>query len=388
MIIRLSRWTLLASLAGLMSLIWLSAGCTSGSTPLPPAGQQTTAPAPVAKAGPEAGWDKLVAEAKKEGKVSVSADRSTEREALVEAFKNKFGIDLEFTVGRSVELLPKIAAERQAGLYLRDVYIAGISSMIQFKDNGLLEPSLDSQLVLPEVTDPKLWTGGGINFIGKDRYAMSFYSRAVPTLVVNSELVKPEEIKSYKDLLDPKWKGKIVMQDPTVSGSGNMTMTVVAWELNGKEYFNELAKQEPLLTRDSRLQVEWVARGKYPVMLAPYTDMLAEFQKAGAPLRVVWPSEGIYLSAGYGCLGMMKKPPHPAGAKLFANWLLTKEGQTVMAKAGGTRSARLDVPEDWLDPGERVQPGRKYIIVDTEENGLLRIKTQEMAKEIFASLLK
>ncbi len=336
-------------------------------------------------------WDSLVNAARKEGKVVISVSIGPgPRDALAQSFYEKYGISLDFVVGRSGELLPKFAAERGAGLYLMDVHLDGISSQLDMWKGGLIEPlSIEPALLLPEVRDPKVWMGGKMNLIGKDRYALSFFSRPTITLVINSELVKPEEIRSYRDLLDPKWRGKLVMQDPTVGGAGSVVMSVLAHDIMGIDFLKELAKQEPLITRDARQQIEWTARGKYPIMMAPDSSVLADFMKAQAPLKVVWPIEGTSLMAGHGVLSFYSKAPHPAARKVFTNWVLTREAQTIFARAAGTISSRVDVSaEDWIGTDSLIQAGYNYVQVDTEEGAVQMVKTRALAKEIFGHLVK
>ncbi|MBI4334713.1 MAG: ABC transporter substrate-binding protein [Chloroflexi bacterium] len=310
------------------------------------------------------------------------------RQPLTENFRKKHGIELVFTIGRSTELIPKVLAQRRAGLFLEDVFLSGISSQVDYKQAGLIESGVDSVLLLPEVTDTDGWMDQTINYVGKDRYAVAFVYKPTITIAVNSELVRPDEMKSYRDLLDPKWKGRIVMQDPTVAGAGNSVMSTLVWHLMGQEYLRELARQEPVITRDRRQQVEWGARGKYPIMIAPATEILTAFVKEGAPLKVIWPIEGSDFSSGEGIISRSNKAQHPAAASVFINWLLTREGQMVFAEASGQQSARVDVVPNWIDPEFRVKPGYKYVNQATEESAFERMKTREMTKEIFASLLK
>src|SRR3990167_8066118 len=94
---------------------------------------------------------------------------------------------------------------------------------------------------------------------------------AYPTinLAINTEHVNQDEVKSYYDLLNPKWKGKIVMSDPTINGTGGSAFAVLGFQLLNLDFFRQLSRQELMITRDERLMVDWVAKGKYAMVLFP-----------------------------------------------------------------------------------------------------------------------
>jgi len=208
-------------------------------------------------------------------------------------------------------------------------------------------------------------------------------------LSVNTDLVKPGEIKSYKDLLNPKWKGRIIMNDPTVGGAGSRWFAVVADQFMGLDYMRSLASQEPVITREQRLQVESLARGKYAIAIGMQPDIQAEFVKYGSPIKTVVPEEGGWLGGGPGLIGYFDRAPHPNAAKIFANWFLSKEGQTLYSKTALAESARLDVPNDHIAREDRRIPGVKYFIGDDEDFLIKKTEYEhKWAKEIFGFLVK
>ena len=100
------------------------------------------------------------------------------------------------------------------------------------------------------------------------------------------------------------------------------------------------------------------------------------------------PKEGTYLSGSTGDVGIINRAPHPNAARLFANWLLTKEGQTLWSKAELVQSARLDVPTDFL-PVEKIRdPKVKYLWADSEEFLLQQPEQGKIAREIFGRLVE
>lgn len=334
-------------------------------------------------------WDSLLKEAKKEGVLAMYSTAGTEvRDALTETLQKNFGLRLEYTAGKGAEISQKLASERRAGIYMVDIYIGGTSTTLnQLKPAGMLDP-LEREIFLPENLDSKAWYGGGLRWRDKDRTALSFLTYVVPPLVVNTNLVGAGEIKSYRDLLNPKWKGKLAMNDPTVAGIGLTFFRIVGGEIMGYDYMKELVKQEPLILRDQRLQVEWVAQGKYAIAVAPTQALITSFINIGAPLAYVLPAEGGWVAAGSGNIALVNRAPHPNAARLALNWVLTKEAQTLISKAVGVSSARMDVPTKGMDPATLIKPGMKYIDANLEEMELKADADKKLAVDIFGHLMK
>lgn len=370
-----------------LALLLAACGPSGGATPVAtPSRNESKAPA---ANEPTGNWDRTVAAAKQEGTVTIYTSAGPgQTGALRQGFLQAFGISAEFVAGRGAELREKLFRERSAGLYLVDIYLMGASGMIlDLKPVGALDP-LKPKLALPEVVDPKLWFGGSHIYQDKERmYVIGFSFFPEAPVVVNSEQVKPEDIKSWDDLLHPRWKGKIVINDPTTTGSGQK-MFQMASKLKGFGFFQELAKQEPVVIRDLRQQTEWVARGKYAVLLGPQRSAVAELMNAGAPLKYLSPSDGGYAGAGTGNMSLINKPAHPNAAKVFTNWLLSKEGATIYSKNFLIQSARLDVPTDHLDPQMVRQPGAVYSNSDDEEIALERDAVVKEASTILGPLIR
>jgi len=329
-----------------------------------------------------------VAAARVEGKVTVYGIRSPEsRDAIINAVKDKYGIDVEFSAGRGSDVATKLIQERRAGLFLGDVYVGGTTTMMNvFKPAGVLDP-LEPVMILPEVKDPTVWWGGKHVWIDKDRTSLAYGIGVGQRIARNTDLTRPEELKSYKDLLNPKWKGKIVFNDPTISGTGERWFRVVG-RIMGFDYMRELAKQEPALNRDERLQVDWVARGKYPIGISLKKEITDEFRKAGAPITEFSAEEGAGISSGSDSLAMINRPAHPNATKVYINWLLSKEGQTVVSTSSGIMSARTDVTRDHVDPVLIPDPKKQYIFSDDEEFLLKAEEDRLKAVEIFGYLMK
>lgn len=337
----------------------------------------------------EAEWNRTIAQAKKEGKVFVYAT-SQVRDAF-KVFKDKYGIEVEVVVGRGGEISTRLLGEKRASLSLADVYQGGATTlMTAIKLAGVLS-SMDKILVLPEVLDESKWLNSRIPYVDKEKMVISFIAGTDPDYVVNTNLVRLDELKNYMDVLNPKWKGKIVMNDPTTAGSGlkwfGLVVRASLGMEKGKEYMRNLAKQEPAITRDQRLQMDWLAMGKYAIAIAPQRELIDEFQKLGARIAPVELFEIADISPGSGNVALINNAPHPNAARLFINWLLTKEGQTAYVQVFGSPSARLDVPTTGLDPTTIPDPKKKYFVPD-DGFYLGQTEMRELAVEIFGPLLR
>ncbi len=344
---------------------------------------QTTIPAPTAaaKSGWQQQWEQTLAAAKSEENVVIFTTFGESRDAIIKGFKEKHALEVDFVVGRERDLSVKVQSERRAGLYLEDIYLSGTSDMIQLRELGFLEP-LKPALILPEVVDPKAWTNGELKFVDQEGLVLAYQEGAVGALLINTNLVKLDEIKSYKDLLDPKWKGKIVVMDPTVGGAGTSSFYYL-YELMGLDFLRELGKQDLMITPDARQQTEWLARGKYWVSGNTSADIYSQFIQAGAPIKFILPVEGTGKTTSKGGVALLNKAPHPHAAKVFINWLLSKEGQDLMSRITAFPSRRLDASREWVDPFKIIQPGIRYIDGESEEAQLKKKEMQTLAKDLW-----
>lgn len=370
-------------------IIWSLLSCTRTS-PQSPA-SITPAPKPVqqeAKEGWEAKWQRVLSEARKERSVVVYGPPIPQtRQAFIDGFQKAYpGISLDYTGLPGSLGLPKVKAERKAGIELVDLYIGGTITVLGFRE--YVQP-VKPFLILPEVIDPKAWWDSRLDFSDdEEKINLVFTLNVNSRVVYNTSLVNPEEITSFLNLVEPKWKDRIIMWDPRVVGSGNATATF--WYLHpklGVDYIRAFAKVNPVLTRDLRMLVESVARGKYSIIISPDTTTVLEFQKAGMPLKwAKFMKEGTYSSAAFGSIGVMDKPPHPNAATVFLNWLLGKEGQAIWTRTSGYASRRIDAPVDHIAEAERPQPGTSYMPTYKEEYVNKKDEVIKILNEIFAGL--
>ena len=221
--------------------------------------QATMAPAQVGQSR-QGEWEKTVEAGKKEGKIVVSVPSSAElRKGIEKSFRQRFAIETELIAGRAASVVGKIQQEAKAGVHNFDLHMGGSESMVSgLLFEGLLEP-FETAMVLPEVKDPKSWWGGHIWVDNAKSYIYSSQAYLTENLWYNTEHVKPEEIRSFDDLLHPKWVGKIGYLDPRTAGSGTSIWSFL-WKLKGEEYLKKLAGQRMFLSRDQRVLAESLAR--------------------------------------------------------------------------------------------------------------------------------
>lgn len=340
----------------------VAAACAPAAAPAP------AAPVPAAKAAWEKEWEDLVVAAKKEGKVAVITNTGVSYRKGLDAFQAAFpGIEVEHQAFTSASLIaPKVLQERKGNVYSVDVAQFAPALMIRLlRPEGVFDP-IRPVIFRPDVLDDNAWFNGyERGFVDLDRkLAFAHEHQVNRAFWVNGDLVKDGEIKTVKDLLDPKWKGKIFMADVR-SGDGYLPMTGIKEALGEGALKQIIVDQEAVFSRERRQIIEAVVRGRYPIGMALFDAILPEFQEQGLGKNVkplvlpeadYIPAEGVLL---------FNKAPHPNAAKLFINWFLTKEGQTAVNAGLKRNSRRKDVPIQ--DPA--TAPGTaKYLESSREEN--------------------
>ena len=320
----------------------------------------------------KANWDRTLEAAKKDGTIVIyGATGSGIRRSLTEGFEKAYPfLKVEYFPSEAGPLAARITAEHKAQRYDVDVLLTSTTATIlTLKPQGVLEP-IKPALILPEVMDGKNWIKGGLDFTDKEKqYNVAFFAGVKCFLGINTDLVGPQDIKSLNDLLDPKWKGKIATNDPRVAGPGTggygWVMTV-----GGPEYLKRLRQQIAAVTRDDRQLWEWVARGKFPVSIGPSDKHFGILTREGIKniAMIAALKEGVLTSTSSGTVALPKNAPHTNAAKVFINWLLTKDGQLAASNGWGMVSQRVDVPPpaevpDYLIP----KPGVQYVSTYNEE---------------------
>jgi iron(III) transport system substrate-binding protein len=338
------------------------------ATPSPPPAQAQPAAPQTARAEWEQEWDKLVAAARQEGKLVIGASRSALwRDALI-TFEQDFpGITMEYSGHAPTDFVARIYSEREAGQYLWDVGHGGLVTWFTPRDRGVLAPVRDA-LVLPEVLDETKWFGGfDTLYMDKEKkYLPGHFAEVNYGLLVNRDVVPERAFNSIMELRDPRWIDQISLGDPAAGAAAAHGATW--YHRYGEEFVRELlTRPDIVMTRDSRQQVEWLVRGRYPIAIGLSSSQLAAFQAQGLGLNVQPVLEAPTMSPSSGGAWFFTNAPHPNAARVFLNWLLTRRVQERMSQILATNSSRLDVPvvnpEVWPDANRL----HEYTLVQKEE---------------------
>jgi iron(III) transport system substrate-binding protein len=262
----------------------------------------------------------LVARARQEGKLVFYTGFSGNElyRAIKKGFEDRFGVTVDMLIARPSETHERLRVEVASGRTVADALIHGESTSTRLVRDGLLQKVGDipgAARLAVEASAP------GYSIPGY----MSGYS-----LMVNSSLVKPEdEPKSWFDLLEPRWTGKMLADDPRASGSGHVLFSVTV-EKFGVDFQKKLASQKPVFGRDLGVDQMRIARGEYPLR---YPQSLANMRDLrGLPLRFVIPKEGlVYVRAD---IGIVTGTTRPNAARLFLDYMLAPSTQAMLAGFG------------------------------------------------------
>jgi iron(III) transport system substrate-binding protein len=295
-------------------------------------------------------WRKTIEAAKKEGKVVAGGPPTAVlRRQYKETFESRFGIELELVSAPGPQNAGKAMAEFKAGVRYFDVLHGGSGTLEPLKNENMLVPFMD-YLILPEVKDPRQWWGGHMweDNVKTNRFIYSFSADFSIPPFYNTDLIKPDEITSYDDLLQPKWKGKIGFFEPRVPSAGQGLWGFLM-KNKGKEFLQKLAQQELVIHRDGQQLAMGLAKGTLAVALGLSQRFVDPYIKSGLPIKVLLTlKEGLSGSNGFGTVAIMRNAPHSNAAKVYINWLLGKEGQDLYGRALTQGSRRLDVDTKWL----------------------------------------
>jgi iron(III) transport system substrate-binding protein len=329
----------------------------------------------LADAAENPAWEKTVAAAKKKGQVTVYV-HSTYAPALeTGAFQKAFpGIKVVAVSGVELDLERRFMAERRAGKYLADVFMVGVLRSYNFYQAKLLDP-IKPALLLPEVADESKWWGGTHRYADPEKKYLFRYvgSSQLGQVYYNTQLVNSKEFTSFRDFLNPKWKGKIEMRDIRAPGTGGSAIRLFYYSPElGPEFLRRLLGEMDLtLFRDRRQGLDWLATGKFALCF--WCEGAEGGKQQGLPVDSFGlMKEGAALSAGQGFLTLVNQAPHPNAAKVFVNWFLSRAGQMnfqnalAHAEDGAPDSLRIDIAKDNVLPKYRRTEGVRYLDTDSQ----------------------
>src|ERR1700754_2853992 len=284
----------------------------------------------------------LVDAATKEGKVILYSSMDLPvGEKLGRAFEAKYpGIEVQIERSGSERLFQRVAQEFGSGIRAADIINrSDASHFISWKKNGWLGPFLSADIAqhfLPQFRDPD---------------GMSATTRIyLSSIAYNTSLVKPEDApKSFADLLDPKWVGKMVKGHPAYSGT-IMTATFQIVRELGWEYLEKLSKQRVMQVQSSTDPPKKLSLGERAVMADGNEYGVVLLKEAGQPVEPIYPTEGTPTISGP--TAIFASAPHPNAARLFQAWLHTRETQQFFIDFTAQYSVHAQVQS---------KPGRKKI---------------------------
>ena len=265
-------------------------------------------------------WKKVVDGAKREGKVVMysGAVGAPTTPKIAAAFESRYGVRVEVLEARASELRERIRTEQASGKVLGDVSHNGSTTTALQLAEGTFQPH-----------GPLPSSGRAAPPFAVDDIRVPIY--VIPYgILVNTEMVKPaEEPKGWTDVLDPRWKGKILADDTRALGGGAVFFMVMHQKF-GREFHDKLAAQQPHMNRELRGNYRRIARGEYPLYL-PFTlpDVL---EVKGLPVKAIIPSEGVPYVRFDGAI--FKGAPHPNAARLLVDFFLSDAVQGIFASSG------------------------------------------------------
>jgi ABC-type Fe3+ transport system substrate-binding protein len=216
---------------------------------------------------------------------------------------------------------------------------------------------------MPEVVDGTKWKTGKVWFSDpQEQFIVRAFNSVASWLFINTEHVKADEVRHIKDLLNPKWRGKISAEDPTTTGAG-ANMAARIYSQLGEEFVKNLyIDQKTVRTRERRQMTDWLARGTQPICLNCREDDVRPLVKEGFKILEIFEIGGMpsTVNGSPWMLSLANKAPHPRAAQVFANWILSKEGLETYAKGYGSASLRTDIDESYLNPSNIPKKGVKY----------------------------
>jgi iron(III) transport system substrate-binding protein len=356
-----------------------------------------TKTAPQSSANFEAEWSKLAAAAQQEGTLSIASGGAPSRQyrPVVDVFSKKFNLKIEVSTGNATDTVNRVLAERKAGKYTMDVaLISSRENQQRLVPSESLVP-LTPLLFHPDVLDMSVWYKKRHMYTDKfGKFTLIYHAGLEDQYEAwyNSDKIKEAEIATLTkqtDLFDAKWKGKIAgqgMGDP--SGIRQMIDSYFEPDRGAEWVRRYLVNAGVTFTDDRRILETWLVNGRFPLhYIATGTEDYVALARKGLPIKPHYmiKKQGVLRASGSGCcISAFANAPHPNAAKLFINWFLTKEGQTLthtLIPNLDRASLRNDVPFGEVLPQQRRGFGKEYAFPDADP--AMGEKQEEIQKWVF-----
>jgi iron(III) transport system substrate-binding protein len=341
-------------------------------------------------------WAKVVEAAKKEGEVIVWGQAGeTNRRFWKDAFeRDNPGIRVNlFQPNNTAERDTRVLREWQAKLLKVDLFVAGSAGMIaRLKPANIIQPI--RPFLRADILDGKNWLNGEPVWVDTDKKYVIVSDLPVGSPVILNPSVDRNSVRTWKDLLDPKWNGKIVSLDPRQSGQGYAYSLVMYTNKDlGPNFVREFFKGGRIVfSSDQRQIAEWVDSGRMQIGFALREPEIRQILDLGSKIQVVSSLEagGVQQSLVIGSDGTMgianlDPLPNPNATRVYANWFYSQRGQQAMVDATGLFSTRVDVDTSKLPERVRQQPGVKY--TNANDEALIRPEVTKAMRDLVAATL-
>lgn len=332
-------------------------------------------------------WDKVVAAAEKEGKLTLLGPVIQPYRQAIEQFQKAYPkIQLQYTGVTSPEFEARVRSERRVNRYLWDVTVLGFSgsAFTQQLPEGWFDP-IRPLIVKPDVLADQNWLGGfAAGFLDKkQQYIFAFQAGKQNNVNIDRSVVPESELSSLEDLLNPKWKGKIAILDPRTRGSGHL-ITLLQTALGTEKAQQFLTQQQPVIASTNRQLADWVAQGAYPITSGLSPSEIATLKDQGLAKSVdalqTTPEQTAW-TPGWGAIALLHQPPHPNASKVFINWFLSQPAQEDWAKRGFVNSRRTDVAPGLAASALSAESFKKGVTFNSEENADKALQALELAQK-------
>ena len=355
------------------------AACAPAAAPPSPA--PAAGGSPAESAGWQAEWDKLVSAAKGEGTLALITLTGAGYRTLAGAFEEaQPGIKVNHqSFSSASQVAPRVEQERKAGVYAWDIAILNTTTALKvMRPQGVWDP-IRPAIFRPDVTGDRNWADGfEAGFVDIDKKWTYSFSSTAGLVAINTDQLNESDIKSVQDLADPKWRGKVLWGDVRWGGTF-WPMTAVRLSSGDEMVKRLIVDQQPVFQRDTRQMVETTIRGGIAISNA-LRDVMREFWDKGVGTNFKYIQVPGYSYVSGQAFFLFNQPAHPSAAKVFVNWLLTKDGQTAYSKALNENSRRTDVTP--VNPDTVPVPGRKYVAMHAESVLAEVDKTQELLQRL------